>query len=232
MRIAPGTGADDGADTIRKRPAAAICPSAEEDAVTENTGGQGSGADSRRKVKRVTPAYLDRAALHYLERFASSSAHLRRLLLRRVDASAQAHGTDPAEGREWVDALIERYLRQGLLNDALYAEMKATGLQRRGGSTRTIRQKLRAKGLDEDQVDQALSSLEGAEDGVADLAAAIRYAKRRRLGGFRPDRDGTGGERLARRDKDIAALARAGFDLDTARRVIDAEDAESLLDQE
>jgi len=193
--------------------------------VTADTGRQG-----QRKVRRVTAAYLDRAALHYLERFASSSANLRRLLMRRVLASAQEHGTDPEEGREWIEALIERYQRQGLLNDALYAEMKASGLQRRGGSTRTIRQKLMAKGLDGTQVDEALAGLEGAETGEADLAAAIAYARRRRLGGFRPDRDGTGDDRRARRDKDIAAMARAGFDLDTARRVIDAEDAESLMD--
>ncbi|MFV3076651.1 regulatory protein RecX [Niveispirillum fermenti] len=180
------------------------------------------------KVKRVTPAYLDRAALHYLERFASSAANLRRVLLRRVDASARAHGTDPAEGREWVEALITRYQSSGLLNDTLYAEMKASGLQRRGGSTRTIRQKLLARGLAEEQVTAALSGLEGSQDGQADLMAAIAYARRRRLGAFRPDRDGTGTAREDRRNKDVAAMARAGFDLETARRVIDADDPEGL----
>lgn len=192
-------------------------------AVTDDTGRAGNG---RKVAKRVTPAYLDRAALHYLERFASSSANLRRLLLRRVDASARAHGTDPQEGREWVDALIARYLRSGLLNDGLYAEMKASGLQRRGGSTRVIRQKLMAKGLDGDQVEKALGSLEGAEEGEAEWNAALAYARRRRLGGFRPDRGLSEDEARTRRDKDIAAMARAGFDLETARRVIDREGEE------
>lgn len=192
--------------------------------MTDDTGGGFGG----RKVKRVTASYLDRAALHYLERFASSSANLRRLLLRRVDASAKAHGTDPQEGRDWVEALIQRYQRSGLLNDGLYAEMKASGLQRRGGSTRVIRQKLMAKGLDGDQVEKALAGLEGAEAGEAEWRAAIAYARRRRLGGFRTGRDLSEEEALARRDKDIAAMARAGFDLDTARRVIDAEDPANL----
>ncbi len=192
--------------------------------MTDDTGAQNGNRE--RKVKRVTPAYLDRAALHYLERFASSSANLRRLLLRRVDASARAHGTNPQEGREWVDALIARYLRSGLLNDGLYAEMKASGLQRRGGSTRVIRQKLMAKGLDGDQVDKALSSLEGADEGETEWNAALAYARRRRLGGFRPDRGLSDDEARTRRDKDIAAMARAGFDLETARRVIDREEME------
>ncbi|HTH17687.1 MAG TPA: regulatory protein RecX, partial [Magnetospirillum sp.] len=57
-----------------------------------------------------------------------------------------------------------------------------------------------------------------------DLAAAIRLAKKRRLGPFRlSDRD-------EMRQKDLAALARAGFDFDTCRQVIEAESPEALED--
>ena len=48
----------------------------------------------------------------------------------------------------------------------------------------------------------------------------MALARRRRLGPWR-----SGPERAARRDRDLAALARAGFDLQTARAVIDAEPA-------
>jgi regulatory protein len=37
-------------------------------------------------------------------------------------------------------------------------------------------------------------------------------------------------EREARRDRDLAALARAGFSLDVARRVLDLDDADALDD--
>ncbi|MEK9755042.1 MAG: hypothetical protein VW338_17755, partial [Rhodospirillaceae bacterium] len=43
------------------------------------------------------------------------------------------------------------------------------------------------------------------------------------LGPFR-----AGAERPARRDKDLAALARAGFGYDVARRVVDAASPEAL----
>ena len=56
---------------------------------------------ARKPPRRVTAQYLENAALHYLQRFASSSASLRRVLMRKVDRSAQAHGTDPAEGARW-----------------------------------------------------------------------------------------------------------------------------------
>jgi len=48
-------------------------------------------------------------------------------------------------------------------------------------------------------------------------------ARRRRLGPYRMPE-----VRAERRDKDLAALARAGFDYDTARRVIEAETLDDL----
>ena len=52
-----------------------------------------------------------------------------------------------------------------------------------------------------------------------DLAAAIRYAKRRRLGPFQRDEI----RRVERRQKDLASLARQGFSYGIAKRVIYAE---------
>ncbi|MEA1677511.1 regulatory protein RecX [Nitrospirillum sp. BR 11163] len=134
-----------------------------------------------------------------------------------------------AQGAEWVEVLIARYQQSGLLNDRVYAEGKVASLHRRGGSTRTIRQKLAAKGVDGDLVDAALGELardlgDGGE-GATDLRAAHAYARRRRLGPFRPEED-----RAAKRDKDLAALARAGFDFDTAARVVDAADPNDVLE--
>lgn len=177
----------------------------------------------RREPRRVTPQYLENAALHYLERFASSAANLRRMLMRKVDLSVRAHGTDRAEAAGWVDALIERYRSSGLLDDAGYARMKAESLHRRGTSSRAIREKLASKGVTRDHVDQALDRVEEEVAGDVDLAAALALARRRRLGPYRlPE------ARAAHRDKDLAALGRAGFAYAIARRVVDAEDPDSV----
>ncbi|HYD68683.1 regulatory protein RecX [Azospirillum sp.] len=179
---------------------------------------------ARRPPKRVTPQYLENAALHYLERFASSSANLRRVLMRRVDRSVQEHGTDREEAARWVDDLLARYQRSGLLDDAGYARMKAESLHRRGASTRAIREKLAAKGVARDAVDGALDRVrEDVEGGDLDLAAALALARRRRLGPYRAPES-----RAAFRDKDLAALGRAGFAYEIARRVVDAEDPAEL----
>jgi regulatory protein len=176
-------------------------------------------ATARRPPAVVTPQYLERAALHYLERFATSAAQLRRVLMRKVDRSARAHGTDTAAAAQWVDALVARYERSGLVNDATFAEGRVASLRRRGGSARAIQAALAAKGVAADTVAAALADDPAGEE--AELVAALAYARRRRLGPFRP-----AAQRAERRLKDMAAMARAGFAQDVVRRVIDgaAED--------
>ena len=183
--------------------------------------------DRQQPPPPITAERLERAALHYLERFAASAASLRRVLARRVERSARDHGGDAAEGKRWIETLIERYQRSGLLNDAVYAEAKASSLRRRGGSARAIRDKLAAKGVDGEIAAQALARVDGEtepEDGPApsadsaDEAAARALARRRRLGPFRPE-----ALRAEYRTKDLATLGRAGFSYETARRVIDGE---------
>ncbi|WP_434617011.1 regulatory protein RecX [Azospirillum sp. B2RO_4] len=183
-----------------------------------------AGPAARKPPKRVTPQYLENAALHYLERFASSTANLRRVLMRKVDLSAKAHGTDREEGARWIDELLARYVRSGLLNDETYARMRTESLHRRGASTRLIAQKLAGKGIGRDEADKALDSLREDVGPDLDLTAALALAKRRRLGPYRRPE-----QRAAHRDKDMAALGRAGFGYEIARRVVDAEDPDEVL---
>jgi regulatory protein len=176
---------------------------------------------SRRGPRRATAQHLEDAALHYLERFASSATHLRRVLMRRVERSARIHGTDRAEGAALVEDLLGRFERSGLLDDRVYAEGRAAALFRRGTAPRAIRAALRAKGVASETIEAALGTLGAGAD--AELTAAAALARRRRLGPYRPAE-----ARAGRRDKDLAALARAGFGYDVARRVIDAEDRAEL----
>lgn len=173
--------------------------------------------EARKGPRKVTPASLENAALHYLARFATTAAHLRGVLMRRVERSARHHGTDSAEGEKLVDALIERYARSGLLDDAAYAGARAATLRRSGASARGIRAKLMQKGLDPEQIDAAVRAAdEDTENG--EIAAALALARRRRIGPFRP-----AGGRAEAREKDLAALARAGFSYDVARRVVEGD---------
>ena len=181
----------------------------------------------RKPPRAITADYLDKAALFYLERYASSADNLARVLMRRVEKAARAGISDREEGRALVAALVERYCARGLLDDRIYAEGRAKSLLRQGRPRAAIARRLAAKGVGSDAIDAAIGTLvEDSPD--PDLSAAIAFARRRRLGPYRLK------DRAAFRDKDLAALGRAGFTYDLARKVVAAEtpDAlESMLDE-
>lgn len=188
---------------------------------------EGTSAPKRKRAPRkATAQYLENAAAHYLGRFATSKAHLREVMMQKVRRSHQHHGTELSEGAGFIDAVIIKFEGLGYLDDAAYAAMRARALHARGTPVRGIRFKLQQKGVAEDDIDAALLHLEQetrAPD--LDLAAAVRLARRRRIGPYRSDdRD----VRRERAEKDLATLARAGFSYDVARQVIDAADVDEL----
>ena len=177
---------------------------------------------ARRGPRKATPDYLRNAARYHLDRYPASAAHLRRLLLAKVERSARFHDTGRDEGAAAVDALIAEFLDKGLLDDARYAAGRARSLFQRGASARRIRSALAMKGVAREFIDQALEDLH-EEAAEPELAAALGYARRRRLGPYR-----VAAARAERREKDLAALGRQGFGYALARRVIEADDLSEL----
>lgn len=171
---------------------------------------------ARKPPKPLTRERLEKAALAYLERYASSAANLRRVLARRAQRAAEIPGSaDPAQARAWIETLIERYRAAGLLNDAAYAEAQARSARRLGRSSRAIGERLKAKGVDRETAARALANAD--EDAAQpEETAALSFARRRKLGPFRK------AARREHRERDMAALARAGFSYDIARNVIDS----------
>ena len=167
-------------------------------------------------------ALIERWALGYLERFASSAENLRRVLLRRV----RRRFPEDRDAAALIDALVARYRAAGLVDDAAYAAGRARSRLRRGQSLQTICAGLAAKGVAAEDAAAAIAALR-AEGGDPDLAAACAFARRRRLGPYRrsaaPDADA--------RTRELAAFARAGFSRAAAEAVlacVDPDAAEAL----
>ena len=173
-----------------------------------------------RRLKKPSPERLRRRALAYLQRFSTSRAHLRFVLLRRAGPEAEQWqiGRDALEHR--VDALLDDLGELGLIDDRRYAAGHARSLVERGKPLSRVRAALAAKGVDGSLVDEALGEI-APDIAESDLASALRYARKRRIGPYRitDDTDGF-------RQKELAKLARAGFDYATAKRVVDMEDSD------
>lgn len=161
---------------------------------------------------------LEKAALHYLERYASSAEGLRRVLRRRVERAAREGRCDPDEANGWIDEIVGRFAGSGLVDDRSFAEGRAASLRRRGESARLIAARLRQKGVDAELVAEVLAGEDGDDRDAAERAAAERLARRRRLGPYRPEE-----QRSARRERDLEAFARAGFSYEIAVAVVDSD---------
>lgn len=165
---------------------------------------------NRKAPRKITEKYLENAALYYLERYATSAANLRRVLLRKIERSCRHHGDDPTLFHSAVDKLITRYTTSGLLDDRMYARGRVASLRRKGLGRQAIFARLQTKGLESATIDQALQEID-ADQGDAEFEAAKAFCQRKRLAG---------------RDlkKSLAALARAGFNYETAKRALESMD--------
>lgn len=159
----------------------------------------------------LTPPRLEELALAYVARFATTQAKLRAYLRRKVlERGWEGDGSPP------IEELVSRYAERGYVNDAAWARMKTGSLLRRGYGARKIGEALGQAGIGED-----LRSDMRPPDSEQ-RRAALALAKRRRFGPFsvQPyDR--------SMREKQIAAMLRAGHPLDIARRIVDASDPET-----
>ncbi len=171
-----------------------------------------------RPPRRLAPADLKGAALDYLDRFAAPRARLRQVMLRKIRNSVRHHGDDPAPLIAALDDTLQWLEASGFLSDRAYAESRARSLTARGTSRAHILAKLSAKGVESETARAAVDRL-AMEYEEPELEAARRYARRRRLGPYR----GADDTRAECRDKDLAAMARAGFAGRVARQIIDAE---------
>jgi regulatory protein len=184
-----------------------------------------SGA-GKRTARPITAKYLQNAATFYLERYPSTAEGLRRVLNRRLRKARMLDAPVMDNPEQAIEAIVARFVAAGVIDDKAFAQTKARSLHRRGTSNRLTRQKLKLAGIDSDTLDQAMAGLDEELDtdpGRREARAAAALARRRRLGPFRPAK-----ERQDKRARDLAAMARAGFAYDVAKKVIDAPSPDAL----
>ncbi|WP_342149191.1 RecX family transcriptional regulator [Methylorubrum sp. SB2] len=145
---------------------------------------------------------------------------LRRVLARRVDRRCRSRDEASDAHAGLIAETVARAQRAGLIDDARFAAARLATLRRRGASTRQARAKLSEKGIDADTIASAMTDEreDAGEEADTERQAALAYARRRRLGPHRPP-----GARAANRERDLAAMARAGFPYALARAVLEAE---------
>lgn len=165
----------------------------------------------------LDPSSLERLALRYVERYATTRGRLTDYLRRKLRERGWGEET-PARPEE----LAERMAELGYVNDRLYAEAKAGSLARRGFGGRRIGHALRDAGVVGEDAASVAPMVE--EEAVP---SALAFARRKRIGPFSAEQ----AERKLQ-EKQLAAMLRAGHALDLSRSIVrmaPGEDVEWML---
>ncbi len=171
----------------------------------------------RRPPPPLTPLRFRVLAEAYVQRFGGPSSNLKRYLQRQIDKALIWKQIEQDEVRAWqaeMAKILAEFQEAGAVNDARFAQGAAEVLQYRGVAPRVVAMRLRQKGIGQADIKDAIDLL--GDPAAAEWQAALNLARRRRLGPYRPAED-----RKERRQKDAAALARAGFSASVAFRVVD-----------
>jgi len=154
---------------------------------------------------------LERLGLFYAGRYATTRARLAAYLRRKLGERGWSGDSPPP-----VETLVERFASLGYVDDRAFAAARSAALLRRGYGERRVSEALRGAGIAEEDSAEARALAEEEA-----MAAAYRFARRRRLGPYAdsvPDR--------AARDKAAAAMLRAGHRFELVRRVLGTSPAD------
>ena len=159
-------------------------------------------------------AALERLALRYVERFATSRAKLADYLRRKIrERGWDGDGANP-------DAVAERMAELGYIDDRAFAEARARSLGRRGLGERRVTQAWRQAGIDEADTAAIRPEVNGRA-----AETALAFARRKRICPFAQ----AVGDR-PQREKHLAAMLRAGHGFAIARAIVDAPPGASTED--
>lgn len=172
----------------------------------------------RRPLPPLDAAALDRLALRYVERFATTRARLASYLVRKIrERGWDGVAVDPA-------AIAERLAGLGYIDDRAFADARARTMARRGLGARRVAGDLRQAGVRQDDADAVAPAIQDRA-----VASAIAFARRRRIGPFAAEP----ADRPLR-EKQLAAMIRGGHSFDLARRIVAMrpDDDVTLLDSD
>lgn len=160
------------------------------------------------KTRRIPPQLNDSSlqdlALRYVGKYATTRAKLRAYLSRKVRERGWEGPREPD-----FEALSNRFVDLGYIDDAAYALAKSRSLTARGYGERRVAERLQRDGVEE--LDGAAARGHANKESVT---AALRFAERRKFGPF-----ASSAADPQQRQKWIGAMIRAGHGFDLSRAI-------------
>ena len=191
----------------------------------------GKGARKAKKRKPLDETSLRDLALSYVARFSTTGAKLEQYLARKIRERGVAEDADGRVKELDVSALVSDFITRGYVDDDAYARAKSRDLTARGYGAKRVEQALYVAGVDEQvRGDNAPSEARSRE-------AAALLARKRRFGPYGAPHGGFEDHETAeadraeahkKREKQIAAMLRAGHLMDHVRFILEATNVDDI----
>ena len=153
-------------------------------------------------------------AYSYLEKYSPSKQQLRTYLLKKILTRQKAF-LNKKNAVDMVDEIIGSLETKSLISDKYYSESKSKTFLKRGYSLNKIRYSLIKKGVEDKYINNVISKIQQNYPD-SDFFSAIKLCKRKRIGPIREESN-----RKLFYKKDMSILARAGFNYETSKKVLD-----------
>ena len=174
---------------------------------------------NKKKTLEATVDEMRIFSSNYIEKYAPSKQQLKIYLLKKY-LKAKILNTNKKNITDLIDIVLKDLEKNKFINDQFYSQSKAKSLIRRGSSINKIRNYLMSKGVSHKYVKNTIDEIK-ENNNDQDFFSAIKICKKKRIGPARNESN-----RPLFYKKDIAVLARAGFNFGTSKKVMDLESDE------
>ena len=153
-------------------------------------------------MTNINKQKLEKYALNYLKRYASSKKNLRIMLTRKIKRYGSKVPKDIEQYKIYINQIIENLERKNIINDEVFANSKIYNYVNLGKSKKAIEYNLIRKGIDKKEIQKGINSIEN-EIPDFELRSAEIFARKRKLGKFSFVKK--------EKEKELAKMSRAGF---------------------
>ena len=174
---------------------------------------------NRKKTLQVTVEEMRNFAFAYVEKYAPSKQQLKTYLLKKY-MKLSSSDVRKKDVNKLIDIVLSDLEKNKFINDQFYSESKAKSMIQRGNSINKIRNYLIGKGIHDEFIKDTLDKIR-EDNSDQDFFSGIKICKKKRIGPARVE-----GNRVLFYKKDIALLARNGFDFETSKRIMDIDQAD------
>ena len=177
----------------------------------------------KRSPKKITFQNLEKFAFKYIERFSTSENQLRIILKKKIIKSSYFFKIKVEDHIDYIDLIIEKFKKIGLIDDKKYSESRALNLVKRGFSKKKILFNLKQKGISSETIEIALNNLKKFFFNY-ELASALIYAKKKKIIGSEMNLE----KAFKNNQKKLMKMASAGFSYSISKKIIELNNEKEI----